>query len=145
MNELSFSYLKYKVQDIKAMITACPDIANFVFCVTFSKGKANFELTVFAKTATGSFDTNLIQNLPVAHSFEPMTFSGPLIMVNNYVDLADMNQMIEGAADNDYLLFSPSTSEMPYISYTIALYDHMGSTGAPGSATDPCPPNPPGL
>ncbi|WP_183559328.1 hypothetical protein [Mucilaginibacter sp. SP1R1] len=126
---LKFYWLRYDVSVIEEMIANSPSIDNFVFSYYFP--------------TTTDTDTPL-QLIANAHMSEPVAhygsdydilsvyknnaleLSGPVILSNNIIALADIQFLINTPDNNnlkpDYLVFVPDVTDTYHVYYNIQRY-----------------------
>jgi hypothetical protein len=131
MQTLKFYWLKYEISAIQTLINNSPGIDNFVFSYylpdTTNISKP-IQLVAYAyMSPANQYSSNY--DILSAYNNNALELSGPLIMSNNIISLADMLLLINPpgpAGDNpDYLVFIPNISDGNHIYYDIKRYKRI--------------------
>jgi hypothetical protein len=147
---LKFSWLKYEISAIQALINNSPGINNFVFSFylpnTTTEDKA-MQLVAYAFMVPANEYSSKYDILS-PYKNNASELSGPFIMSNNIISVADMLLLIntpDPIGDKpDYLIFIPNISDSQHIYYDVKRYKRIdtGDVEIGSQATNPTNTNP---
>jgi hypothetical protein len=147
---LKFYWLKYEISAIQTLINNSPGIDSFVFSYYFpettNEGKA-MQLVAYAyMVPANQYSSNF--DILSAYKSNALELSGPFIMSNNIISVADMLLLIntpDAAGDKpDYLIFIPNISDGNHIYYDVKRYKRadIGDVELKSQSADPINTNP---
>lgn len=149
---LKFFWLKYEISAIQALINNSPGIDSFVFSYFFAATDDDskpLQLISYAHMSPANQYSSYYDTLE-DYNNNALELSGPLIMSNNIISLADMLLLINTPDPNgdkpDYLVFIPDVNDTRHIYYDVQRYKRSGTGDIhqPGASTpintNPSPP-----
>ncbi|QIL38613.1 hypothetical protein G7074_04550 [Pedobacter sp. HDW13] len=112
-----FYWLKYEISAIQSLILNSPGIDQFVFCYFFPdthKKDKPLQLIAYGYMADTNQYSSYFDKLEVYNN-SALDLSGPIIMSNNIISLANIQLLINTADANgdkpDYLVFIPNVAQ----------------------------------
>ena len=150
---LKFYWLKYEISAIQALINNSPGIDNFVFSFylanTTDENKGMQLVSYAFMTPANQYSSNY--DILTPYKNNALELSGPFIMSNNIISVADMLLLIntpDTVGDKpDYLTFIPNISDGQHIYYDVKRYKRIdvgdveiGSQATLPVNTNPSPP-----
>jgi len=150
---LKFYWLKYEITAIQALINNSPGIDNFVFSFylpnTTDEAKAIQLVSYAYMVPANQYSTKY--DILSAYKSNALELSGPFIMSNNIISVADMLLLIntpDTIGDKpDYLIFTPNISDEMHVYYDVKRYKRidtgdveMGVASTEPINTNPSPP-----
>lgn len=150
---LKFYWLKYEISAIQALINNSPGIDNFVFSFylanTTDENKGMQLVSYAFMTPVNQYSSNY--DILTPYKSNALELSGPFIMSNNIISVADMLLLIntpDTVGDKpDYLTFIPNISDGQHIYYDVKRYKRIdvgdveiGSQATLPVNTNPSPP-----
>lgn len=134
---LRFYWLQYEVADIVAMMATNPDLDYFVFPFYVPGDEEisgdGIQLMAYGYNREDSGDTySSNRDILAVYKNNVLQVSGPLIMSNNIVSKAQMQQAIAPSPDGitpDYLVLIPDVSENDFVYYKFRR--HLRKPNAP--------------
>lgn len=148
---LKFFWLKYEISAIRNMINNSPGIDSFVFSYFFASTTDDskpLQLIAYGHMSPANQYSSYYDTLE-DYNNNALELSGPLIMSNNVISLADMLLLIDTLDPDgdkpDYLVFIPDVNDTRHVYYDVDRYKRAGSGDVvlPGNPiTDPINTNP---
>ncbi|MBB6108999.1 hypothetical protein SAMN05421821_103236 [Mucilaginibacter lappiensis] len=130
---LKFFWLKYEISAIQALINNSPGIDSFVFSYFFAATDDDskpLQLISYAHMSPPNQYSSYYDTLE-DYNNNALELSGPLIMSNNIISLADMLLLINTADPDgdkpDYLVFIPNVNDTRHIYYDVNRYKRSGT------------------
>jgi hypothetical protein len=138
-SSISFAKVRFYVADIQAML-ATSQIVKFVFSPYYPGSDISLGLIAYAQTESNGQLSYPGVPLPLTfETEEAISIAGAVIITNNYIAASNMQALIQGLNDSDFLLFEPAIlANTNYLYYNIST--GVASTGGGTGTTNPSPP-----
>lgn len=157
LQTLKFYWLRYEVSAIEELIDNSDGIDNFVFSYCYpatDHGSKPLQLVAYSHMINAEFPDGIYStyyDTLSAYNHQTEEFSGPVILSNNMLSLAQMLELIDNPDKPDYLVLVPNVNSDRHVYYSVeAHYNDASATrstaqksalfGPPPKDTNPSPP-----